>query len=102
MLGEVAGQGAIQALQDLRPRRRGSHGTRRPGGESPAWNVLAAALRRELQPPGAKVRLARYLGLPRQRIHEYLGSRARLPDAEVTLQLLHWLAAKRAGRDLSL
>lgn len=66
------------------------------------WNACAELLRAELQPLGAKVRLARYLGVPRQRIHDYLRGRSRLPDAELTLQMLNWLAAQRAGRDLSL
>lgn len=64
--------------------------------------MLAALLRPELKAYGDKARLARYLGLPRQRITEFLTGRTkRLPDAEITLRLLHWLAAKRSGRDLS-
>ncbi|WP_334319424.1 hypothetical protein OH491_12235 [Termitidicoccus mucosus] len=51
---------------------------------------------------GAKARLARYLGIPRQRLQDFLHSRSRLPDAEITLRLLHWLSEKRSGRDLSL
>ena len=102
MLAEVAGKGAIAALSDLRPRRRGSYRTRRPGVETPAWNCCAALLRAELRPLGAKVRLARYLGIPRQRLHNFLKDNSRLPDAELTLQMLHWLAEKRGGRDLSL
>ena len=102
MLVEVAGKGAIKALSDLRPRRHGSYRTRRPGAETPAWNVIAALLRAELKPLGAKVRLARYLGIPRQRLYDFLNRPSRLPDAELTLQLLYWLAEKRAGRDPSL
>lgn len=102
MLAEAAGHGAIKAFSDLRPRRHGVYRTRRPGPETPAWNFLATMLRAELKPFGAKVRLARYLGIPRQRLYEFLTSRSRLPDAELTLQLLHWLTEKRAGRDLSL
>ena len=102
LLGVEVGRGAMKALSDLQPRRRGSYRVRRPGGESPLWNKLAAAVRAEVQASGAKVRLARYLGLPRQRLHDFLNSRTRLPDAEVALQLLYWLAAKRQGRDLSI
>jgi hypothetical protein len=66
------------------------------------WNVCATMLRRALRPYGAKARLARYLGIPRQRLNDYLTGRSRLPDAELTLRLLHWLTARLAGRDLSL
>ena len=90
------------AKQALRVRRRGSYATRRPGEESPLWNVCAELLRAELRPFGAKVRLARYLGIPKQRLNDYMTGRNRLPDAEITLQMLNWLAEKRAGKDLSL
>jgi hypothetical protein len=96
---QAAGRAAHKAL---RPRRTASYSTRRPGVDSPMWNELATALRSELTPFGAKVRLARYLGVPRQRLDDFLTGRRRLPDAELTLRLLHWLAEKRAGRDLSL
>jgi hypothetical protein len=48
------------------------------------------------------VRLARFLGMPKQRLNDFLTGRTRLPDAELTLRMLNWLAQKRAGRDLSL
>jgi plasmid maintenance system antidote protein VapI len=66
------------------------------------WNVLAARLRDRTRPYGAQARLARYLGVPRQRLHNFLVGRSRLPDAELTLRLLHWLAEAESGRDLSL
>ena len=66
------------------------------------WNACATILRRALRPYGAKARLARYLGIPRQRLNDFLNQRSRLPDAELTLRLLHWLTEFRAGRDLSL
>lgn len=98
----VAEQAALAARTSLRRRRRGSYRTRRPGADSLLWNALAIAVRAELQPYGSKVRLARYLGIPRQRLCDYLTGRRRLPDAEITLRMLHWLVTKRAGRDLSL
>jgi transcriptional regulator with XRE-family HTH domain len=55
-----------------------------------------------LRARGTKVRLARYLGIPRQRLQDFLKGRSRLPDAELLLRMLHWLAEKRVGRDLSL
>jgi hypothetical protein len=66
------------------------------------WNVCATLLRRELRKYGAKAQLARYLGVPRQRLQDFLKSRSRLPDAELTLRLLHWLTEHRAGRNPAL
>lgn len=66
------------------------------------WNVCVALLKSELKPYGSKVRLARYLGVPRQRINDFLTGKCRLPDAELTLRMLHWLTTKKEGRDLSL
>jgi hypothetical protein len=77
------------------------HHHRRPGPHSPLWNALAAAVRAELRPWGAKARLARFLGIPKQRLTDFLVNPTRIADGEVTLQLANWLAHKRAGRDLS-
>jgi hypothetical protein len=66
------------------------------------WNVCVALFHTELQAYGAKARLARYLGIPRQRLNDFLTGQKRLPDAELTLRMLHWLAEIRAGRDPSL
>jgi hypothetical protein len=98
-----AGEEALLALKKgLKPRRRGSYKTLRPGPFTPMWNQCRLSLREELRPHGAKVRLARYLGIPKQRLSDFLAGNRRMPDAELTLQMLHWLAAKRAGRDLSI
>jgi hypothetical protein len=86
----------------LRPRRTKAYKTRKPGLATPLWNVVAVMIKRELKPYGAKVRLARHLGIPRQRLQDFLNARSRLPDAELTLRLLHWLAAKRGGVDHSI
>ncbi len=66
------------------------------------WNACAAMLREELKPYGSKVRLARYLGIPKQRITDYLKNNSRMPEAETLLLILNWLAQKQSGRDLSL
>jgi len=66
------------------------------------WNACAAMLRKELKPHGSKVRLARYLGIPKQRVSDFLRNGSRMPEAETLLQILNWLAQKQAGRDLSL
>lgn len=102
LLAEAAESGAKQLQKNLRPRRRGSYLTRRPGEETPLWNACAAKLRSELKPLGSKVRLARYLGIPKQRLNDYLKQGSRMPDAETVLQMLNWLAHKQAGQDLSL
>ena len=68
--------------------------------ETPMWDVFRDQLRTTLAPPNAKARLARHLGVPRQRVTDYLNGR-RVPDGETTLRLLHWLTAARAGHDPS-
>ena len=82
-------------------RRRPGYTCRKPGNDTPLWNILATQVRRAARPYGAKARLARYLGLPRQRLTEYLTSRKRLPDAEITLRLLHWLEMMKRGQDVT-
>jgi hypothetical protein len=56
---------------------------------------------RPARAPGGKSKLARILGLPRQRLQEFLRERRALPDAERTLLMLVWLQARREGRDLA-
>lgn len=101
-LTSAAETGAKRIRLALRPKRKGPCHTRRPGYDTPLWNVCATLIKAQLLPRGAKVRLARYLGIPRQRLQDFLRGRSRLPDAEVLLRMLHWLAEKQAGRDLSL
>jgi hypothetical protein len=68
---------------------------------TPMWHALALALDEALKQPGARARLARYLGVPRQRVTDFTKGR-RSPDAELTLRLLQWLVALRTGLDPSL
>lgn len=81
----------------MRPRPRSQSARRRPGTTlrpglgTPQWNALVRAVRPLLAPRGAQSRLARLLGLPPQRIHEYFVARTSAPDAERTIQLLAWL-----------
>jgi hypothetical protein len=42
--------------------------------------------------------MARFLGLPRQRVNAFLTTGHRMPDAERTLQLIVWLIATESGR----
>lgn len=81
-------------------RRTKRNCTRRPGVDTPLWNGVAAALRVQLNRRGEKAKMARTLGLPRQRLHEFLQSGSAMPDAERALFLLCWLAAKEQGREL--
>ena len=76
--------------------------TLRPGSETPLWNELAAEARRLIRGYGEKANLARYLGLPRQRVHQYLMDKSAGPDAERTLLLLAWVHARRSGIALPL
>lgn len=99
---EAAVVGARQARAALHRPQTGAFRTRRPGADTPVWNVFARELQAALKPYGAKVRLARYLGVPKQRVTDFLKGRRRLPDAELTLRLVHWLAETREGRDPSL
>ena len=101
-LAIAARTGASRVALAMRPKRKGSYKTRRPGFDTPLWNVCATLIHAELRTRGTKVRLARYLGIPRQRLQDYLKGRSRQPDAELLLRMLHWLAEKRDGRDLSL
>lgn len=89
-LDVAASTGARRTRAALRSRRTKPYRTRRPGATSPLWNVCATKLRRALACRGAKARLARYLGIPRQRLTDFLLARTRLPDAELTLRMLHW------------
>ena len=75
--------------------------TLRPGTDTPLWDELVQTARRYLRKRGEKVKLARFLGIPRQRLHLLLVARTRCPDAERTLLLLAWVAAREQGRQLS-
>ncbi|MCF3648923.1 hypothetical protein [Synoicihabitans lomoniglobus] len=103
-MAEAAVIGAKMIKQRVVARRRTRSNVihRRPGDSTPIWNVLVRELRAELVEYGSKARLARYLGIPRQRVGDFLKGNRRLPDAETTLMLMHWLGERRAGRDPSL
>jgi hypothetical protein len=73
--------------------------TLRPGPDTPIWNELVRQLRPHLRRRGNQAALGRAIGLPRQRINDFVHRRA-TPDAERTLFLLCWLLARRRGREL--
>ena len=101
ILAEAAADAIRRSLKPVRESRRPRRGaTLRPGVQTPLWNALAAAVRARLTRYGEQAKLARLLGLPRQRVHELLNARNHQPDAERTLLLLVWLQARAEGRDL--
>ncbi len=67
--------------------------TLRPGVNTPLWNELVKQTLPLLGKRGSKARLARFLGLPRQRLHDCLKAKPATPDAERTLLLLCLSAA---------
>jgi len=79
-------------------RRRGYEALR-PGPNTPLWNELARACVQTLTRYGEKAKLARLLGVSRQRLHVLLVARTACADAERTLELLTWLQARRQGRN---
>ncbi len=95
---EIAARSAQRQIRRALNPRRGQ--TLRPGVDTPLWNTLAAELRSRLTRRGDKVKLGRILGVPRQRIDDFVMGRRALPDAERTLLLLSWLSAKNQGKDL--
>lgn len=98
----LAAEAARFAVKELHHRPKTSRGgTLRPGTDTPLWNELAAATRRQLRRHGEKANLGRFLGLPRQRVHQYLMEKSAGPDAERTLMLLVWLSARQRGINLS-
>ena len=100
-LVDAAREAALVARKAYKKRTRQSYGaTLRPGLETPLWNELAAETRRLLRRYGEKANLARFLGLPRQRIHQFLMEKSAGPDAERTLLLLAWVHARRSGARL--
>lgn len=100
LVGAAVKAARASAATTLRKRtRRGQ--VLRPGPDTPLWNALAATLHAQFHRRGDRARLARVLGLPRQRVTEMLRHRKHLPDAERTLLLLVWLHARQHGRDLA-
>ncbi len=101
LLRDLSAARALAAARKFTPYRRpGYAGALRPGPATPLWNELAAAVRRAFRRRGEKARLARSLGISRQRLHVLIVKPTACPDAERTLQLILWLEARRNGGDL--
>jgi len=89
-----------ESVEKRRARARKATREARPGQalfagvNTPLWNALALALKSECRKRGDQVKLARMVGLSRQRMNNFLHGKGGLPDAERTLVLLNWLAAR--------
>src|SRR5580704_4985830 len=66
----AARKAARRAVQPRRSRRRGH--ALRPGPDTPLWNELVKQALPLLRKRGSKAKLARILGLPRQRLQDCL------------------------------
>jgi hypothetical protein len=94
---EITAKAARKKYREV-TRRRGYEALR-PGPDTPLWNELARACAQTLTRYGEKAKLARLVGMSRQRLHVLLVARTACADAERTLQLLAWLRARRRGRN---
>jgi hypothetical protein len=103
MPGMLAAELAAHGVRKLRrPRPRAFRGAiLRPGPDTPRWNRLAAEANQLLRRRGDKVKLARILGISRQRLHLLLKAKSACPDAERTLLLREWIDLRRRGLDLA-
>jgi hypothetical protein len=99
---QVAWENLRNIAQAKKPeRRRKASVTLQPGVDTPVWNELVKSALPYLEKRGEKVKLARLLGLPRQRLHQLLVQKTACADAERTLLLLAWVHAKRSGKEWS-
>ncbi len=96
---EALANAGVRAAKKFKNRHRRSGQAIAPGPTTPLWNELATECATYLVRHGDKARLARILGLSRQRLHQLLVERTACPDAERTLQLMVWVARQRQGLD---
>jgi hypothetical protein len=68
--------------------------------DTPLWNALANAVEAQLKHRGTKSRLARFLGISRQRLHLLIVAKTAYPDAERALLLQLWLQARLRNRNM--
>ncbi len=103
LVGTLLEAGAEQmraAGRRKKPDRRPARCTTlRPGPDTPVWNQLVKHAAPYLRKRGDKVRLARLLGVSRQRLHQLLVERSACADAERTLLLVAWVHARRSGQE---
>lgn len=98
-------EAGLRALAEARaktPERRAKRFvTLQPGTDTPMWNQLVKSAAPFFRRRGDKVKLARLLGISRQRLHQLLVAKTACADAERTLLLLAWINARRGGREWS-
>lgn len=99
---KIMEEGAKAALAAMRRRNARSRKQQRglalqAGTDTPRWNILAAVLKAECKKYGDQSKLARTVGLSRQRMNNFLHGKGGLPDAERTLMLLEWLGTRRTS-----
>ncbi len=95
LLKEGASAVSDAARRRYRSKKPARGRTLRAGVSTPLWNALAVGLNAQCKKRGDKARLARFIGLPRQRLNDFLKGKGPLPDAERTLMLFQWLVARR-------
>lgn len=99
LIVDATGTLVLEAGRRFRRSSVTSRGTTlRPGHGTPLWNIVRRQLKPYLARYGDQTKLARTLGLPRQRINEFVTGGGRMPDAERTLQLIVWLLGVRRAR----
>jgi hypothetical protein len=96
---EAAAQAAARQGRRLRPAITRNHALK-PGPATPLWNELVKRALPHLSKRGSKARLARILGVPRQRLHDCLKARRACLNADRTLLLLCWIEARQRDRHL--
>lgn len=97
-LAAITARATAKQLRHSTSRRRNL--TLKPGSSTPLWNELVKQALPHLAKRGRKAQLARYLGVPRQRLQTCLKARAACLDAERTLLLLAWVTARQQDREL--
>lgn len=96
-LADEAESAVARALTVRMPRRERRGGQALPPGpDTPLWNELVRQVLPLLRQRGSQAALARVLGLPRQRVYVCLKAGKGCFDAERTLLLVGWLAAKKS------
>lgn len=95
----AAAEGTAAQVRKIKRERRTSlrYKALGVGPDTPLWNELANTVVATLGPRGDKAKLARLLGVSRQRLHLFLVAKTAHPDAERTLKLLAWLQAANAA-----
>jgi len=95
MLESIAQEQAKAACKRAANTRQPARGLAiKPGSATPLWNSLATQVTTRLHRRGDKTNLGRFLGLPRQRVHQLFVERSAVPDAERALLTLAWLHAR--------